>query len=177
MIHYNVKKNTCIYRTHRWHMTWVGNVGKISERQEHLSVIGFYSPVLDLRLLLYCLFLNLFWHMVELLVRVISSSQGLYLHRTTQHRKTKTNIHALSGIRIRDPVYKRSRHAPQTTRPLDRHQERPSTTNSKLVYSWAGAVKKSIRQHKEQHCGPTSLITLYLDSFNTRTSYWTGCKR
>jgi hypothetical protein len=34
---------------------------------------------------------------------VISPSQGLYLHRTTQHRKTRTNIHALSGIRTHDP--------------------------------------------------------------------------
>jgi hypothetical protein len=57
-------------------------------------------------------------HTAGLLGRVISSSQGLYLHRTTQHRKTKTNIHALIGIRTRDPVYERSRPAPQTARPL-----------------------------------------------------------
>jgi hypothetical protein len=43
--------------------------------------------------------------MVGLLGRVISSLQGLYLHRTTQHRKTRTNIHALSGIWTRDPVH------------------------------------------------------------------------
>jgi hypothetical protein len=66
-------------------------------------------------------FPNLFRHMVGLLGRVISSSQGLYLHRTTQHRKTWTNIHALSGIRTRDPVYERSIPASQTARPLDRH--------------------------------------------------------
>jgi hypothetical protein len=41
--------------------------------------------------------------MVALLGRVISPSEGLYLHRTTQHRKTRTNIHALSGIRTHDP--------------------------------------------------------------------------
>jgi hypothetical protein len=40
--------------------------------------------------------------MVGLLGRVISPSQGLYLHRATQHRKTRTNIHALSGIRTHD---------------------------------------------------------------------------
>jgi hypothetical protein len=40
--------------------------------------------------------------MVGLLGRVISPSQGLYLHRITQHRKTRTNIHALSGIRTHD---------------------------------------------------------------------------
>jgi hypothetical protein len=37
--------------------------------------------------------------MAGLLGRVISLSQGL----TTQHRKTRTNIHALSGIRTHDP--------------------------------------------------------------------------
>jgi hypothetical protein len=41
--------------------------------------------------------------MVGLLGRVISPSQGLYLHGTTQHRKTRTNIHALSEIRTHDP--------------------------------------------------------------------------
>jgi hypothetical protein len=39
--------------------------------------------------------------MVGLLGRVISPSQGL--HRTTQHRKTRTTIHALSGTRAHDP--------------------------------------------------------------------------
>jgi hypothetical protein len=29
--------------------------------------------------------------------------KGLYLHRTTQHRNTKTNIHASSGIRTHGP--------------------------------------------------------------------------
>jgi hypothetical protein len=66
-------------------------------------------------------FPNLFQHMVGLLGRVISLSQGLYLHRTTQHRKTRTNIYALSGIQTHSPVYKQSRPAPQTARPLDRH--------------------------------------------------------
>jgi hypothetical protein len=51
-------------------------------------------------------FLELFRHMVGLLGRVISLSQGLYLHRTTQHGKTRTNIHALSGIRTHDPSNK-----------------------------------------------------------------------
>jgi hypothetical protein len=47
-------------------------------------------------------FLELFRHMAGLLGRVISPSQGLYLHRTTQHRNTRTNIHALSGIRTHE---------------------------------------------------------------------------
>jgi hypothetical protein len=41
--------------------------------------------------------------MVGLLRRGISQTKGLYLHRTAQHRKTKTNIHAVSRIRTRDP--------------------------------------------------------------------------
>jgi hypothetical protein len=54
----------------------------------------------DLCRLTYMRFLELFRHMVGLPGRVISPSQGLYLHRTTQNRKTRTNIHALSGIRV-----------------------------------------------------------------------------
>jgi hypothetical protein len=58
---------------------------------------------LDLGRLTYRRFLELFRQMVGLLGRVISPSQGLYLHTTTQHRKTRTNTHALSGIRTYDP--------------------------------------------------------------------------
>jgi hypothetical protein len=69
---------------------------------------NFFSPVAlqslkDIGRLTYRRFLELFRHMVELLGREISPSQGLYLHRTTQHRKTRTNIHALSGMRTHDP--------------------------------------------------------------------------
>jgi hypothetical protein len=68
----------------------------------------FFFPVAlqslkDLGRLTYMRFLELFRHMVGLLGRVISPSQGPYLHRTTQHKKTQTNIHALSGIRTHDP--------------------------------------------------------------------------
>jgi hypothetical protein len=44
-------------------------------------------------------FPDLLKHMVGLFGRVISPSQSLYPHRTTQHRKPRINIHALSGIR------------------------------------------------------------------------------
>jgi hypothetical protein len=43
--------------------------------------------------------------MVGLIGRVISPSQGLRLHRTAQHRKTRTNSHALSGIQTYDPSF------------------------------------------------------------------------
>jgi hypothetical protein len=59
--------------------------------------------LLDHGRLIYRRFLELFRHMLGLLGRVISPSQGLYLHRTTQHRKTWTNINAFSGIRTHDP--------------------------------------------------------------------------
>jgi hypothetical protein len=65
--------------------------------------------------LTYNRFLELFRHMVGLLGQVISPSQGLYLHRTTQHRMTRTNIHALSGIRTHDP-----RNQPAKTHASDR---------------------------------------------------------
>jgi hypothetical protein len=51
----------------------------------------------DLGRLTYRRFLKLFRNLVGLLGRVISSSQGLYLHRAAQ--KGETDIHALSGIR------------------------------------------------------------------------------
>jgi len=44
-----------------------------------------------------------FGHFVGLLRRGISPSQGLYLHRTAQHRKTRTYIHASSCILTHDP--------------------------------------------------------------------------
>jgi len=44
--------------------------------------------------------------LVGLLGRGIGPSQGLYLHRTAQHRKTLTYIHTSSGIRTRDPGFR-----------------------------------------------------------------------
>jgi hypothetical protein len=58
-------------------------------------------------------------HTVAFLGQVISLSQGLYLHRTTQHRR-RTNIYPVSGIQTRDPVYKRLRSTPRPSRPLDK---------------------------------------------------------
>jgi hypothetical protein len=43
-----------------------------------------------------------FQHLVGFPGRGFSPTQGLYLHRTAQHRKTRTNIHAFSGIRTND---------------------------------------------------------------------------
>jgi hypothetical protein len=79
-----------------------------------------FSPVAlqsfkDIGRLTYGRFLELFRHVVGFLGRVINPSQGLYLHRTTQHRKTRTNIHALGGIRTHDP-----RNQPAKTHASDR---------------------------------------------------------
>jgi hypothetical protein len=41
--------------------------------------------------------------LVRFLRREISPTQGLYLHRTTQHRKTRTQIPASSGFRTHNP--------------------------------------------------------------------------
>jgi hypothetical protein len=48
-------------------------------------------------------FLGSIRHLVGLLGGGISSAHGLWLHRTTQHRKTQTNIHAPSRIPTCDP--------------------------------------------------------------------------
>jgi hypothetical protein len=42
-------------------------------------------------------------HLAGILRRGIGPSQGLYLHRTAQHRRRRTHIHASSGIRTHDP--------------------------------------------------------------------------
>jgi hypothetical protein len=48
--------------------------------------------------------MNLFGHLVGLLGQGISPKQGFNLHSTTtQHRKTRTHIHAPSRIRTRNP--------------------------------------------------------------------------
>jgi hypothetical protein len=48
-------------------------------------------------------FLGSIRHLVGLLGGAISPTQGLYLHRTTQHRETQTHIHAPNRIRTCDP--------------------------------------------------------------------------
>jgi hypothetical protein len=73
-----------------------------------LERLFFLSPealqsLKDLGRLTYRRFLELFRHVLGLLGRVINPSQGLYQHWTTQHRKTRTNIHALSGIQTHYP--------------------------------------------------------------------------
>jgi hypothetical protein len=60
-------------------------------------------------------------HKIGLRGRAISSSQGLYLHTTTQHKDTREKHPCHKQDSNRDPVYKRSRFVPQTPRPLDQH--------------------------------------------------------
>jgi hypothetical protein len=61
--------------------------------------------------------LELFRHTVGLLGRVISPSQGLYLHRTTQHRKTQASM-SWAGFEPTIPATNRPRPKLQTARPL-----------------------------------------------------------
>jgi hypothetical protein len=70
--------------------------------------------------------------MVGLLGRVINPSQGLYLHRTTQHRKTRTNIHALSGIRTHDP----------SNQPAKIHASDRTATVTGILFSIQKDIKK-----------------------------------
>jgi hypothetical protein len=53
--------------------------------------------------------MNLFGHLIGFLGRWISPKQGLYLNRTTQHRKTRTHIHAPKGFELAIPVFERSK--------------------------------------------------------------------
>jgi hypothetical protein len=100
-------------------------------------------------------FLNYFRHMVGLLGRVISPSKGLYLHRTTQHRKTRTNNHALSGTRTQDPSNQPAKtHASDRTATVTGNfRIRPKNINNRNKnymqqnflsrWSWGQQVKKS----------------------------------
>jgi hypothetical protein len=68
-------------------------------------------------------FLGSIRHLVGLLGGGISPAQGLSLHRTTQHRKTQTNIHVPSRIRTCDPNFRAAEDS-TCLRPLghwDRH--------------------------------------------------------
>jgi hypothetical protein len=58
----------------------------------------------DLGSFTYRRFLELFRHMVGLLGRVISPSQGLYPHRTTQHEKTRTCLERDSNPLSQQPT-------------------------------------------------------------------------
>jgi hypothetical protein len=62
-------------------------------------------------------FLELFRHMVGLLGRVISPSQGLYLHKTTQHKKTRGK-HPWAGFEPTILPTNLPRPTPETARPL-----------------------------------------------------------
>jgi hypothetical protein len=78
--------------------------------------------------------------MVGLLGRVISPSQGLYLHRTMQHRKTRTNIHALSGIRTHDP----------SNQPAKTHaSDRTTTVQMAKIISLVFAIVKTESTHNQ----------------------------
>jgi hypothetical protein len=64
-------------------------------------------------------FLELFRHKVGLLGRVISPSQGLYLHRTTQHRKRRVQTSMpWAGFEPTIAATNRPTPTPQTARPL-----------------------------------------------------------
>jgi hypothetical protein len=119
------KPMTTLLSTHGspWTTYWISWQFIKCARQTGSHICSLVRSTVQLRNFAYCYFFSsliYFRHMVGLLWRVISSSQGLYLHRTTQHRQRRTSIYALSGIGTHDPVYERSRPAHQTARTLDR---------------------------------------------------------
>jgi hypothetical protein len=119
-------------------------VRKLRTHLTHFITHNFFfrgSTVLDR--LTYRRFLDLFRQTVELLGRVISPSQGLYLHSTTQHRNTPTNIHALSGIRTHDPS-----NQPAKTHASDRTATVTGTRN--YTYINRKVVGKASLKIKEQ---------------------------
>jgi hypothetical protein len=67
----------------------------LAMEKKHLEEINIYyyfcgsTVLIRTRASSHMRFLELFRHMVGLIGRVISPSQGLYLHRTTQHWKTR----------------------------------------------------------------------------------------
>jgi hypothetical protein len=99
------------------------------------------TVLLDPGRLTYRRFLELFRRMVGLLGRVISPSQGLYSHRTTQHRKT--NIHALSGIQTHDPSNQPAKtHASDRTATLTGH----ISFSLRTICSWYIVTKYTSNQ-------------------------------
>jgi hypothetical protein len=83
---------------------WVMSV--TNEHQHQLSIENrnelIWKILLSSLIVLFYLALSRFYscesirQLVGLLGRVIGPTQGLYLHRTTQHRETQTHIHAQS---------------------------------------------------------------------------------
>jgi hypothetical protein len=58
-----------------------------------------------------------------------ASREGLYLHRTTQRRNTKTNIPALSGVRTHDPSNQAAKIYISDHRPLGSSLQIPTALN------------------------------------------------
>jgi hypothetical protein len=104
-----------------------GNIyGSHIEFTQQFFFLWLYSPWRTLAASHVGGFLNCLRHMVGLLGRVISPSQGLYLHRTTQQRKTRDKHPCLerdSNPRSQQPTGQDLRLRPHG------HWDRPYTTN------------------------------------------------
>jgi hypothetical protein len=94
----------------------------------------------DLGRLTYRRFLELVRHKVGLLGQVISPSQGLYLHKTIQHRKTRTNIHAFSGIRTQDP----------SNQPAKTHTSHRTVTVTGIVVVYVNIIPRNLPTGTEE---------------------------
>jgi hypothetical protein len=109
---------------------------KLLEKYLHNSVA--LQSLKDLGRLTYVMLLNLFKHLVGLLGQGISPTWGLYLHRTAQHRKTRTNIHASNDVRTHNPNFRAIKaHA------LDRAA---TVTGTKLRASGSQQIRTTLQQ-------------------------------
>jgi hypothetical protein len=83
--------------------TWLFWHKKIANHCVLLQLCGLGPMAVSIQNYIFLNFMNQ-WYLVELHGWVISQPQSLYLRRIIQHRNTKTNIHAWSGIRTHDPI-------------------------------------------------------------------------
>jgi hypothetical protein len=135
---------------------------------------SFFFPValqffLDPGRLTYRRFLELFRHVVVLLGRVISPSQDLYLHRTKQHRKTRANIHTLSGIRTHDPSNQPTKtHASDRTATVTGGMKYKTHQKENASYWASGEHKRkrilriSLFEIWGSHCGEHSVLVFWV---------------
>jgi hypothetical protein len=86
---------------------------------------------------------------VGLLGRGISPSQGHYLHRTAQHRKTRTHIHGSSGIRTNDPSVRAGED--RTCLRLRSHWDRQSLIFRYIFTAQKSVSYKRVRRYRDLH--------------------------
>jgi hypothetical protein len=112
------------------------------DKHHHRRRLSRIRPLGFFRFRIYFLkLMNVFRHLVGLLGRGISPTQGLYLPRTTQGRKMRTHIHASSRIRTHDPSV-RAAEVSTCLRPLGQNIIQ-TTINDVSTVTWLQAGRAS----------------------------------